>query len=133
MAAPLLVAARSAIRSAMKEASSATHPSSADPRVCCHGSPRKVQTGDGGDAAAVLDAPVGTEDREPHEGVVETEAGRPDHRADGLAAAVGEDQAVALGARPASSTSKPPTAARTAMTRLSSSTGRSKRRASSSR
>ena len=47
------------------------------------GQAEEVETGHGGDAAAVLDAPVLVEDRRLNEGVIEREAGGPDHRLGG--------------------------------------------------
>ena len=66
------------MRWARYSASSLTQPSSAEPRVCCHGRPRKYRPGDGGDAALVHEAAVGVEDRRVDPRVVEPEAGGPD-------------------------------------------------------
>ena len=82
----------------MNSASSLTQPSSAEPRVCCQGRPRKYRPGHLGDAALVLDLPAVVEDGQLDEGVVEPEARRPDDGVDGDVGAVGEGHRGALGA-----------------------------------
>src|SRR5690242_8872877 len=59
-------------------ASSLTQPSSAEPRVCCHGRPRTYRPGDAVTPRLCMRWPVGVEDRGVDPRVVEFEAGGPD-------------------------------------------------------
>ena len=86
----------------MCAASSPTHPSSADPRVCIHDKPRKYRPGDAVTPRVWTTAAVGVEDGHVHPRVVEGEAGGPDDARDLDVGALGErDGGPARAGRPA--------------------------------
>jgi hypothetical protein len=83
------------MRWAMNWASFLTHPSSADPRVYCHVSPRKYTPAPR--YAATMHEPCSVvEHRDVHEAVINRESAGPDHRRRRQTATVGEDHLRAL-------------------------------------
>ena len=83
---------------AMKAASSATKPSSAEPRVCCQERPRKYSPGTSVTPRRWRRRPVFGRHRQLDPRVVWPVAGRPDHGVDFQLATVGEADRAAVGA-----------------------------------
>ena len=88
--------AKAPIRCAMNSASSLTQPSSAEPRVCCQGRPRKYSPGTSVTPRSCLTCPRVVEDGQLDERVVEPEARRPHDASTASVGAVGERHRRAL-------------------------------------